>query len=60
MAIKKRICTVVCDLTSGGVESVLLNYFSHIDCTEYDLDLITYDISSKICAKKFEKFFPSP
>lgn len=55
MAIKKRICTVVCDLTSGGVESVLLNYFSHIDCTEYDLDLITYDISSKICAKKFEK-----
>lgn len=52
---KKRICTVVCGLTSGGVESVLLNYFSHMDCTAYDLDLVTYDISSEICADKFRK-----
>lgn len=55
MADKKRICTIVCDITSGGVESVLLNYFSHMDCSAYDLDLVTYDISSELCAEKFRK-----
>lgn len=53
--VKKRICNIVCDITSGGVESVLLNYFSHMDISDFDLDLITYDIKSDVCAEKFKK-----
>lgn len=52
---KIRICNIVCNLTSGGVESVLLNYFSHLDSSRYELDLITYGINSKYCAECFEK-----
>lgn len=55
MEYKERICTIVCDITSGGVESVLLNYFSHMDCSGYELDLVTYNISSELCAEKFRK-----
>lgn len=49
-----RICNVVCDITSGGVESVIQNYFSHMDRSQYNLDLMTYDVKSETCAKKFE------
>lgn len=48
-----RICHVVCDITGGGVESVLLNYFSHMDRSNYELDLVTYDIKSNLCADRF-------
>lgn len=50
---KLRICIIVCDITSGGVEAVLLNYFTHINCSMYKLDLLTYGITSEICANKF-------
>lgn len=52
---KKRICNVVCDITSGGVESVLINYFSHMDLSKYELDLMTYGVASESCAEKFRK-----
>lgn len=52
---KKRICNIVCDITSGGVESVLINYFSHMDLSNYELDLMTYGIASESCAEKFRK-----
>lgn len=52
---KKKICNVICDITSGGVESVLQNYFSYIDRSQYELDLITYSIQSEICAERFRK-----
>ena len=50
---RKRICNIVCDITGGGVESVLINYFSHMNLNNCDLDLITYGISSESCAEKF-------
>lgn len=52
---KKKICNVICDITSGGVESVIQNYFTHIDRSQYELDLITYSIQSEICAEKFRE-----
>lgn len=52
---KKRICNIVCDITSGGVESVLINYFSRMDLSNYELDLMTYGIASESCAEKFRK-----
>ena len=51
----KRICNVICDITSGGVESVIQNYFAYMDTSDYQLDLITYDVKSEICAKRFEE-----
>ena len=50
----KKICNIVCDITGGGVESVLINYFSHLDRSNYTLDLLTYGITSEICAKRFK------
>lgn len=50
---KIKICTFICDITSGGVEAVLQNYFSHLDRTHYELDLVTYNVQSEICAQKF-------
>ena len=54
--VEKRlvVCEVVCDLTNGGVESVLLNYFSHIDRSVLDLHLMTYGVASEVCRKSFE------
>lgn len=52
---KIKICTVICDITSGGVESVLQNYFSHIDRSKYELDLVTYGVQSSICEQKFQQ-----
>lgn len=49
-----RICNVICDVTSGGVEAVLQNYFAHLDRSQYELDLITYGIQSNACAEKFK------
>lgn len=51
---KTKICQVVCDLTNGGVEAVIYNYFSHIDFSIFDLHIITYGITEPDCAKKFE------
>ena len=52
---KKKICIVMPEIGSGGVEAVLLNFFSHIDCTKYDLDIITYKISNDYRKKFFEE-----
>ena len=48
----KKICLVVCNLISGGVESVLLNYFSNIK-DDFEVELITYGIGSQICYNSF-------
>lgn len=52
---KKKICIVAPEIGSGGVEAVLLNFFSHIDCAKYELSIITYKVSSLYMKKQFEK-----
>lgn len=51
---KKKICVVMPEIGSGGVEAVLLNFFSHMNCKKYDLNIITYKISNDYREKKFK------
>lgn len=53
---KKRIkvCTVISGILGGGVESVLINFFSHLNRDNYELDLITYCVESQECKRQLE------
>lgn len=51
---KKKIAHIAGGLTTGGVEAVLLNYFSHMDTTEYELHYISYGTPDPLMQKKFE------
>lgn len=52
---KKNLCIVVPEIGSGGVEAVLLNFFSHMDRTKYNLDIVAYKISNEYRKTIFEK-----
>lgn len=52
---KINICIVVPEIGSGGVEAVLLNFFSHMDCTKYNLDIVAYKVSNEYRKASFEK-----
>ena len=50
-----RVCEVVCNLIDGGVESMLLNYLSHMDLSKFELHVVTYSVDSPGCRVKFEQ-----
>lgn len=52
---KIRIAHIAGGLTTGGVESVIYNYFSHMDRKDYDLIYISYDTPDPQMQKRFEK-----
>lgn len=52
---KIRIAHVAGGLTTGGVESVVLNYFSHIDMQQYEPIYISYDTPDPKVKERFEK-----
>lgn len=52
---KIRVAHVAGGLTTGGVESVIYNYMSHIDRERYELTFITYDTPEPQVARKFQE-----
>ena len=53
MSEKIRICHVIGSFVNGGVESVILNYFSHMDLSRYEIHIIGHGILVQECADKF-------
>ena len=53
MAKKIKICHVIGSFVNGGVEAVILNYFSHMDLNEYEVHIIGHGILVQECADKF-------
>ncbi len=51
---KIKIAQSVTRLEFGGVESILLNYISHMDKEKFDFHIITQDINVDGCIKQFE------
>lgn len=54
MTDKIRIAHVAGGLTTGGVEAVLYNYFSHMNPEDYDLVYISYDTPDSVMRERFE------
>ena len=52
---KIKICHVIGSFANGGVEAVLLRYFSHMDLEKYDLWIIGHGIEAQKCYDKFEQ-----
>ena len=52
---KIKIVQVVGGLNYGGVEKVILNYFSNMDLSKYELTIISHEKSNEECKKQFEK-----
>ena len=52
---KIKICHVIGDFVNGGVESVIINYFSNINRDEYDVSIIGHGIKVEQCVDKFKK-----
>lgn len=50
-----RIAHIAGGLTTGGVEAVIYNYFSHLDLTDYELVYVAYDPPNEAEKEKFEK-----
>ena len=51
---KIKIAHVAGGLTTGGVEAVIYNYFSHMNLDDYELYYISYDTHNEAVQKKFE------
>lgn len=51
---KIKIAHVAGGLTTGGVEAVLYNYFSHMNKEDYELYYISYDKPNEEVKKRFE------
>ena len=51
---KKVIAHVAGGLTTGGVEAVIYNYFSHMPLEEYELHYLTYTDPNEVEKKRFE------
>lgn len=51
---KIKVVHFVNGLNNGGVEAVILNYFSNIDLESYELHIVTQGQSDKNCLKKFK------
>lgn len=52
---KIKIAHVAGGLTTGGVEAVLYNYFSHMNREDYELHYISYDKPNEEVRKRFEE-----
>lgn len=52
---KIKIVQVVGGLNYGGVEKVILNYFSNMYLSKYELTIISHEKSNEECKKQFEK-----
>lgn len=50
---KIKICHVIGDFVNGGVESVIYNYFSHIDLEQFEVHIIGHGIRVQECADRF-------
>lgn len=50
---KVKLCLIVSELKSGGVESFIINYFKKIDKTEYRLFIMTHNKPNKKISKTF-------
>lgn len=50
---KIKICHVIGDFVNGGVESVIYNYFSHMDLDKFDVHIIGHGIKVQACANRF-------
>lgn len=51
---KIKVAQSVTRLEFGGVESILLNYISHMNKDKFDFHIITQDINVSECIKQFE------
>ena len=51
---KIKIVHFVNGMNNGGVESVILNYFSNMDISKYDLHIVTQGDNDDKCIKNFE------
>ena len=51
---KIKIAHVAGGLTTGGVEAVVYNYFSHMPSKDYELYYISYDTPNEQVKEKFE------
>ena len=52
---KIKIVNIISRLVYGGTESVLLNYYSHINRKHYDLSIITMEAVNKEAVSRFEE-----
>lgn len=52
---KIKICHVIGDFVNGGVESVIYNYFSHMDLSKFEVHIIGHGIKVQECADRFAK-----
>lgn len=50
---KIKICHVIGDFVNGGVESVIYNYFSHMDLERFEVHIIAHGIKVQACADRF-------
>lgn len=52
---KKRVCTILYSVGFGGTQQVILNYFSHFDRSDLELDLVVFDDKSPEVRRQFEE-----
>lgn len=52
---KIKICHVIGDFVNGGVESVICNYFSHMDLDKFEVHIIGHGIKVQACADRFSE-----
>lgn len=50
---KIKICHVIGNFVNGGVETVIYNYFSHMDMGKYEVHIIGHGIRVQECADRF-------
>lgn len=50
---KIKICHVIGGFVNGGVESVIYNYFSHMDLSKYEIHIVGHGIRVQECADRF-------
>lgn len=52
---KIKICHVIGDFVNGGVESIIYNYFTHMDLSKFEIHIIAHGIKVYDCYERFEK-----
>ena len=51
--LKIKLCHIIGDFINGGVESVIYNYFSHLDLNKFDVYIIGHGITIYECYQRF-------
>lgn len=54
MGKKIKICHIIGDFVNGGVESIIYNYFSHMDLSKFEVHMIGHGIRVQECADRFQ------